>query len=57
MAGKPGTPRVVRDRLLMAHCSSSCYEIAFAKAALREGLFRPNIGQLLSDKVATTTVK
>ncbi len=27
----------------MAHCSSSCCEITFAKAAVREGLFRPKI--------------
>jgi hypothetical protein len=55
MAGKPGTPRVVRERLLMAHCSSSSCEIAFAKAAVREELFRPNIGQCLSDEIWTAS--
>jgi hypothetical protein len=30
------------DGPLMAHCSSSSCEIAFAKAAVREGLFRPD---------------
>ena len=39
----------------LAHCSSSSCEIAFAKAAARGELFRPNIGRYLLDEVRVAT--